>query len=850
MKRMCVWCVCLILCTVGLLLLLPPATAAITPRFEWGMAEGGGIEIFGISGDAGGEIVIPSVVDGQPVVAIGDSGFCGKQGLISVVIPEGILLINSYAFSECSELTSVTLPDSLQQLGYDSFTDCPKLQFTVYGNGKYLGNSENPHLALVGAVSEDAGVTVHKNTKVISESFIYMDNVKLSVEAGNPYFSADSAGVLFNRDKTVLYWAPKSISGSYTVPKGVVQISDDAFSNCDDLTGITVADSVKTIGDYAFSGNRAMKTFTLGEQVEHIGVGALNYCDQLEYKVYENGKYLGSKQNPYLLLVGVVDRTVTQFRFHENTRVIGPSAFNRCSALTELTVPDSVVGIGDEAFWFCGELTKLTLGKGVRDVGSGLSQYCSKLTQIVVDSDNEAYSSHDGVLLNKDKTCLIQAPIGITGTYTVPDSVTRIEANAFLNCNQLSGVVFGKGVREIGEDAFNGCVQLTELTIPGNVEIIGEYAFYECTGLTAVTLGEGVTTVERRAFYCGAVSSLTLPDSLTTIGWEAFGACDIETVTIPKNVSKIGDNAFGFCSSLTQIQVAKENKYYSSHEGVLYDKAMKRLIQAPGGIAQCVVPYGVQVIGDSAFFECRKLESVILPDSITTIERGAFYDTGMESMIIPASVTEMEEAAIYDCKNVRFLGDIPAVFGRGAAIQKGYYSAKTNVYYPAGNSTWEDAEARDKLCKEANWQQSKTYTAAEENLTIVGGADCDFYYFKGLYVDGKWVDPGKYDVIDDSRITFKQAYLNGLVAGTHQVTLVFVDGDAMATLTVPGKTAGNLDGNGVIDEDDVIYLLQHVLMSADFPVEQDVDYDNSGTVDEDDVIYLLQHVLMPEDFPL
>ena len=858
MKRTSLWSIFLtILCVAGLLLLLQPANAAVSPRFEWGMTDGG-IEIFGVNQITTGNVTIPSTWNGEPVVAIGDSGFYGNGEITSLVISEGITLINSYAFCECSQLTSVTLPNSLQQLGYSAFTDCSELEFTVYGNGKYLGNNENPYLALVDAVSENTNVTVHKNTKVISESFIYMDNVKLSVEADNPHFSADSAGVLFNRDKTVLYWAPKWISGNYTIPNGVVEIKGDAFSNCDDLTGITVADSVKTIGDYAFSGNKAMKNFTLGEQVEHIGIGALNYCDQLEYKVYENGKYLGSKQNPYLLLVGVADRTVTQFRFHENTRVIGPGAFNSCSALTELTVPDSVVGIGDEAFWYCSALTKLSLGKGVRDIGEELFFYCDKLSGVIVDSGNEVYSSYDGVLYDKTITRLIQAPIGITGIYTVPDSVSRIEANAFFFCDQLSGIVFGKSVREIGADAFHGCVQLTELTIPGNVDIIGEYAFYECTGLTAVTLGEGVTTIGRRAFYCGAVSSLILPDSLTTIGWEAFGACDMTTVTIPKNVSWIDSDAFGSCEALSEICVAEENRYYCSHDGVLYDKAMTRLIQAPGGITRCVVPQGVQVIGESAFFECKKLKTVILPDSVTTIERAAFYDTGMGLIIIPASVTEMEEDAINGVRNVRFLGDVPEVIGRWAAIQSGYFDPKVNVYYPADNAAWEDETARSAVCNNANWVQSKDYVVTEGANTVLDGSaqsvaigtEADSYYFIGLYIDGKWVDPDNYTVTDDTRIVLDAEYAATVKTGAHQVTLVFRDGDAKATLTVFKNMAGDLDGKNDVGEDDVIYLLQHLLMPMEFPVEQDVDYDNSGTVDEDDVIYLLQHLLMPEEFPL
>lgn len=860
MKAKKLWSILLtFLCVAGLFLLVQPVKAVLQPRYEYGMTDGG-IEIFG-AGDVTGELTIPSTWNGYPVVAIGDSGFSYREGLTSVVIPEGVSLINSYAFSGCSALTSVSLPNSLRELCYGSFTDCPQLAFTVYGNGKYLGNSENPYLALIAPVSGATSVTVHKNTKVICEGFAYLETVKLSVETGNPYFSVDSAGVLFNVDKTVLYWTPAHLSGSYTVPAGVEKVCDSAFNRSDGLTAITMADSVKSIGSYAFSYLKELKTLYLGEQLEYIGENALYSCSGLTYSEYENGKYLGSAKNPYLLLVNVVDGSATEFRFHKETKVIASGAFSGAGGLTEVTVPDSIVGIGDNAFWRCSALTKLTLGKGVRSIGVALSRNCDQLTQIIVDDDNGVYSSHDGVLMSKDKTLLIQAPAGISGTYTVPDSVTRIAQEAFFMCKQLSGITFGKGVREIGKDAFNSCEGLTVLTVPGNVELIDEYAFYQCTGLTAVTLDEGVTVVERRAFYCcRALASVIFPDSLTTVGEEAFAATDqLTTVTIPKNVSRIGMDAFGYCSVLTGIHVAEANQHYSSHDGVLYDKAMTRLIQAPGGITQCVVPQGVKIIGENAFFECRKLKLVILPDSITTIERAAFYDCGLNRVIIPASVTQMEQSAFNgSIENVRFLGDVPEVIGDWEAITTSFYGSKINVYYPVGNATWADEASRATICAKANWAECRAYAITqgadvvitEENLSAVIGTAAESCYFMGLYLDGKWVAPENYTVTDETVITFCAEYLAKLKTGVHQVTLAFTDAEAKTTLTVKKELVGDLDGMNDVSEDDAIYLLQHVLMSDMFPVDQDVDFDKNGTVNEDDAIYLLQHVLMPETFPL
>lgn len=859
MKRTRLWSVllpCLLMAV--LLFLVQPAKAQSTPSFEYGMTEGG-IEIFRADGVTG-QLTIPSTWNGEKVVALGDSAFYGQQGITSLVISEGITKIDAYAFCECGDLTAVTLPDSLKILSYGSFSDCPQLAFTVYKNGKYLGNAGNPYLALVAPVSDTADVTVHKDTKVICEGFAYLQGVKLSVEAGNACFSADSAGVLYNKDKTVLLWTPAHLSGSYTVPNGVVEICDSAFSRSKKLTEITVADSVKIIGSYAFSGLSELKTLTLGDQLEYIGSYALSYCDALTYTSYENGKYLGSAKNPHLLLVDVVDSAATEFRFHENTKVIGPGAFNGCSALTELTVPDSIVGIGDNAFWHCSALTKLTVGKGVRNIGSRLTYSCDQLTQIVVDSGNTVYSSHNGVLLNKDETLLLQAPGGIADAYTVPDSVIRIEAEAFFLCDKLTGITFGKGLREIGEHAFNGCEKLTELVIPGNVQILEGYAFYECIGMRAVTLGEGVTTVKDRAFYCcSMLESVMLPDSLTAIGWEAFGGSDkLTTVTIPKNVTRLGEDAFTGCPALTQILVAKENPNYSSVNGVLYDKKVTCLIQAPGGLTHCVVPKSVTTIGAGAFFECRKLDYVILPEGLTTIERGAFCDTSLGKLLIPASVTQLGETAFRDLSKIRFLGDVPKGIGRFKPIESGSYS-KPTIYYPAGNAAWEDEEARKELCNKANWEAAAEYAVTQGEDTVITpespaitlGTDQDSFQFIGVFLDGEWVEPANYIMTGNTVITLTEAYQKSLRSGTHRLTLAFAGGEASLLLTMEKKNlVGDLDGKDDVAVDDAIYLLQHVLMPGQFPVAQFVDFDGSGAVGVDDAIYLLQHVLMPEQFPI
>ncbi len=147
---------------------------------------------------------------------------------------------------------------------------------------------------------------------------------------------------------------------------------------------------------------------------------------------------------------------------------IGDFAFQGCSSLTEVTIPDSVTTIGDYAFYDCDSLTEVTIGNSVTTIGVGAFCSCDSLTDITVDENNQYFSNDEyGVLFNKDKTTLIQYPIGNKRTaYTIPDSVTTI-----------------------GDSAFNGCESLTKVTIGDSVTTIGDFAFYYCDSLTDVYYG-------------------------------------------------------------------------------------------------------------------------------------------------------------------------------------------------------------------------------------------------------------------------------------------------------------------------------------------------------------------------
>ena len=340
---------------------------------------------------------------------------------------------------------------------------------------------------------------------------------------------------------------------------------------------------------------------------------------------------------------------------------ISDGAFQNCTGITSIVIPDSVISIGGSTF-------------------SG----CTSLAEITVSPDNKNYSSVDGVLFNKDGSELIIYPKGNgRSAYTVPDGVTSISGSAFSGCTSLTEIVIPDSVTTIGNSAFSGCTSLSkvdlpkklttieaytfsgcsslesivipegvtaigtwleyektyysssfsgckslkEIIIPDSVTAIGDSAFYGCTSLSKVKLSNNLRIIQERTFSgCTSLKEIVIPDSVTAIYYEAFSNCiSLESITIGSGVESLGDEWIASCRRLENITVSPENKTYSSVDGVLFNKDKSELSAYPIGNKRSsyTIPDGVEKIGKKAFYGCRYIESLTIPVSVAEIEASA-----------------------------------------------------------------------------------------------------------------------------------------------------------------------------------------------------------------------------------
>lgn len=662
--------------------------------------------------------------------------FLGTDGSISgaLDIPEELFDNKDVTFTitevggnysyKTPNITSVTLPPTIERILGSAFVDASLTTLNIPANVRYID-----HFAW----------TYLKKTPAFT------------VDAASSSFMADSDGVLYSKDMSVLYAAPSSLpltANTYTINDKVTKIMANAFHLPSPTNTLKVLVLPKNLTAVETGWPTIVPVPTIEEfRIASGGSTSFSVNDGVLFNGTELVLYpRGKKTTSYTVPAGIT--SIASYGLYAN------------NSMQTLNL-NEIVTLNNSSLYSLGNLTTVTLPKGLQEGSSleGCIEACYKVNEYIVPADSENFYGENGIVFTKDKKKLYFYPPAKIGdsyiipstveticrrafqgsqlkTLTIPSNVKYINDMAFRGMSSLTTVTFeeASSVQKFGIDAFSWCVNLTTITLPSSltelstafsyckkleiinvpdnsqleriksiafttneelrqfnflgscalttiessafanlkkfeafhfpksVTTIQSNAFSGCKGMKTATFANDavITAIAQGAFANCGLTSISIPQSVKTIQKDAFKSCTVlETVQVSANLTTISSEAFKYCENLTNIIVDKNNTSYSSIDGYLLNKDKTTLVIFPPGKAKdgfTLLPPSITKIGDYAFYECKKLKNVTIPNKVTSIGIRAFgLCTALntitflcDEMIDPANINQALNTMSFD----------------------------------------------------------------------------------------------------------------------------------------------------------------------------------------------------------
>lgn len=482
-------------------------------------------------------------------------------------IPNTVSKISDYSFSNCKQLTNVIISNNVTDVGKSAFSGCINI----------------------------VNVSLPNNiTEIKSGIFDGCENLS-----------------------------------SINIPENITSIGSSAFNNCSKITNINIPNTVTSIGDYAFSGCLKLNNVLLPEELTFLGKYAFRDCHtftninipeniEIMYDgVFENciginsinisilkASWIG--ENVFKGCTNLKDAIVNidssgtgrglrgwfwdcinliniNIDYSDNTTWLERNIFHNCESLVEFNIPNNIEVIGQNAFRGCSSLIKVTIPSTVNKIESGAFLEINPNADIYVPTLTQWFNIDSDYYLDNSANLYINNELlTVVDTTLLSTSSVEIKQNMFKYNKNITKVILGSNVTNVGEAAFSECENLTDIDFKGSSgKVIHNKAFEGCDiknldieNISAwcksslPTTYHSIQNASTKITSKGnPITEISIPTgSLSTIPSAAFKYFrDLESVTIPDNISAISPYSFQYCSALKTVNGGKNIQSFNEH---------------------------------------------------------------------------------------------------------------------------------------------------------------------------------------------------------------------------------------------------------------------------------------------